>query len=370
MLREKFHARTQIARSRSSPAGEPSTSFIKKKSVYAGQLLMGPASQALSPLRTEEARLPPPYPICEIQMHEDTSPSATPSNERSFKSAVRKAGFCKLQEADGITKLQATVRARIARERFLASKQATVKIQANVRGQQSRTNVLQLIRRTSLLAARPLASKSTGRRGGMHGSAGFNAAFASGVNLTQVMQGDSRSLKVAESIACERLSSARRNAARGHSRRLFASSDPRIAAGSSSTGTPLKRAAGSGHAETYAATRVQDGVRKALLRDARRLSPIEMIVRVDKLRHTVLLPLIKSPMAWIVVLTHLFSAIGSRWGFLSFPDLENEAFDGKASLITFMIVFYVGYVRTCHDHADPSPIAHPSDRLTFCRVRG
>jgi hypothetical protein len=199
-------------------------------------------------------------------------PCSSPSMSRnSFKKAVQSAGFFQESAAE---KLQAAVRARIARERFLASRQATIKIQAASRGKHARKGLMELFgrRRSGSMGAMPLSKK------------GF-AAFTSGVDLTRVMAEasatSSRELK-AQKIATERLSRARKNqAVHVHSKQLFASSASRY--------TPLRAAPG--QPATYAATKARDGVRKTLLRDARRLSPLEMFLRVDKVGHSVLRPL-------------------------------------------------------------------------------
>lgn len=230
------------------------------------------------------------------------------------------------------------MRARIARERFLASRQATIKIQAASRGKHARKGLMELFgRRVSSMGALPLSKR------------GFTA-FTSGVDLTRAMaQGSAttsnRDLK-AQKIATERLSNARKNqAVHVQSKQLFASSASRP--------TPLRTVPG--QPATYAATKARDGVRKTLLRDARRLSPLEMFMRVDKIGHSVLRPLACSPMAWLVFLTYAASALGARHGggALSFPDFDGNGFDGKDSLMTFMIVFYVGYVRNAYETPRP-----------------
>jgi len=95
--------------------------------------------------------------------------------------------------------------------------------------------------------------------------------------------------------------------------------------------------------ESYEETAAVDMRRKRLLYDARLYSPIDMVLRVDKLTQTVLLPLLRHPVTWIVSLVYSASAIGARYGGLQYGDLERDTFDGTNSMVTFMVVFYVGY---------------------------
>ena len=71
------------------------------------------------------------------------------------------------------------------------------------------------------------------------------------------------------------------------------------------------------------------------------------MLRFDKLGQTVLLPILFHPVPWLILITYGTTAALTRHGTLVFDqdDLEDgrNAFDGSGILITFMIVFYVGY---------------------------
>ena len=94
---------------------------------------------------------------------------------------------------------------------------------------------------------------------------------------------------------------------------------------------------------TYMETLQADERRKHLLSDARLLSPIDMVLRVDKLQNTVLFPLFKHPVTWIVAGTYTLSAVASRMKWIDLPDANGDSFEGAGTMVTFMVVFYVGY---------------------------
>ena len=114
-------------------------------------------------------------------------------------------------------------------------------------------------------------------------------------------------------------------------------------------GQQVVRLHGSGakaRAHSYAETKAADQRRKRLLFDARRISPIDTVLRVDKIGQTVLHHLFCHTVTWIVLLAHRSTAVLCRYGYLGgktvFSDAA-ESFEGSDILITFMIVFYVGY---------------------------
>lgn len=230
-----------------------------------------------------------------------------------LKAVAAQVGLVPDSASDGLAKIQATVRARVAREKFLASRQATIRIQAGVRGKQSRNKIMQIF-----------SGEKSRRNLSRHNTLASNSVFTSGVNFQQVMK-DGKAGKVAK----DRLTAARHQAP--NTQRLHGTN-----------GRDGRANVYRGQTTSYAGTNAKDKVRKSLLRDARRLSPIEMVMRIDKFGQTALWPLATSPALWLVVGCFSATAVGARLGHLNFPDLVGGTFE-SGSLITFMIVFYVGY---------------------------
>ena len=199
-----------------------------------------------------------------------------------------------------ITKIQALLRARRAREQFVTQKGAAVRVQSSVRGWRTRGSVVSLAFGTQ--------SRSKGRK---------KSAFGS--SISNMMLSAAGANDVAESLANAKMMKARQ---RARPARLYD--------------------AHHGRALTFTGTRLLDKRRKALLGDARKLSPIDMVLRFDKFGQTVLSKLLWHPVAWLLIGTYTASAVCSRLGYLKYADLDNETFEGSGVLITFMIVFYVG----------------------------
>ena len=75
----------------------------------------------------------------------------------------------------------------------------------------------------------------------------------------------------------------------------------------------------------------------------RTLSPIDTILRFHKLHHTVLLAILRHPVTWLVMGTFVTSAYMARNGVWDADALDQTSFEGADLLVTFMIIFYVGY---------------------------
>ena len=233
------------------------------------------------------------------------------SESLNYAAALEKEKQSENEEDAGLKKIQATVRARMAREKFLASKESAITIQSGVRGLNTRRMLLSMMK-TSKQKKHSVFQTYSGK----------GNAFAT--SMAKFKQEDLNS--VTETLAQAKLATARKgpNTERLHGQ-----------------GTRRRD-----HSKNYAATKEVDRKRKLLLRDARRLPPIDAVLRVDKYGQTVLFHLVQHPATWIVLGMYAATAVACRNGQIpETTDLERDAFEsgGVASFITFMVVFYVGY---------------------------
>jgi hypothetical protein len=224
-----------------------------------------------------------------------------------------------MSEADGdgrqqaATKLQSAERARNARARLLRSKNATVVVQSSFRGFSSRR--YSTTRPANSARATSFAAGASSRR---------QSPFR-GSRRSSREGDDSTGTAVTHSVAQAMFSKAR---AASEVQRLHAD------------GTT----AGRGQASTWMDTQAADARRKALLFDARTLSPMDTTIRIDKLGQTVVVRLLRSPVTWAVFAVYGVTAFACRQDYWRFHDrMMGDSFDGSDTLITFMIVFYVGY---------------------------
>ena len=98
---------------------------------------------------------------------------------------------------------------------------------------------------------------------------------------------------------------------------------------------------------TFADTQALDLHRQRLLRYAR-ISSLPMLpFRIDTLHYTVLPRLLKSPLAWLVLVFYTVSAALARTGVWE-VSYDPNALSGSGMLVSFMIVFYVGYCYNRH----------------------
>lgn len=95
---------------------------------------------------------------------------------------------------------------------------------------------------------------------------------------------------------------------------------------------------------TYEETKKLDAKRKKLLFDGRTMSPINMILRLDKLGQTALVSILYHPVTWIITAIYALVASLNRTGYLdgwwTSSSIDRSSFDGASFLIVFMIVFY------------------------------
>lgn len=150
----------------------------------------------------------------------------------------------------------------------------------------------------------------------------------------------SRELPSPQSITPSKLSSAvRRNSEQFRKLRAMATKN---AAVSIVDARDTDRVFGYKVPRNYRETQQLDSLRKSLLNDARRLGSIDTVFRLDKLSQTVLMRLPLHPITYVVLSMHAASAALTRYEYLQ-PIESSDIFDGAGVLVTFMIVFYVGY---------------------------
>ena len=102
-----------------------------------------------------------------------------------------------------------------------------------------------------------------------------------------------------------------------------------------------RAAAANAKQTTFDDVQKADAARKRLLALARDVSPMDSILRLAALPRTVLPRILSHSLTWCVILCYAGSTIAVRIG-TEFGDLDLTAFDGSTTLITFMIIFYVG----------------------------
>ncbi len=106
--------------------------------------------------------------------------------------------------------------------------------------------------------------------------------------------------------------------------------------------------------KTYSDTMKVNALRESLLDDARRLSPISAVMHATKLRSSIVPRLFAYPIVWLVVLIYMGCAALARssrvFDVNVFGDAEERdgAFSGASVLVTFMVVFYLGYCYSRH----------------------
>jgi hypothetical protein len=95
-------------------------------------------------------------------------------------------------------------------------------------------------------------------------------------------------------------------------------------------------------AKTFEDLQLIDLRRKMLLALARALSPMMTAMRMELLPKTVLPRLMRRRLMYIVFVTWAITATCARLE-ITESDIEENMFDGAGVMVTFMIVFYVGY---------------------------
>ena len=100
--------------------------------------------------------------------------------------------------------------------------------------------------------------------------------------------------------------------------------------------------------EGYQDTVAIDTQRKHLLQDARGHSPLSLCFRLDKLGRTVLPRVVAQPLVWLTFLTFGVVASLARTG-VHAPEFDsNVSLNQLGVLVTFVVVFYVGYCYNRH----------------------
>ena len=93
--------------------------------------------------------------------------------------------------------------------------------------------------------------------------------------------------------------------------------------------------------------------RESLLEEARRYSPISLVLAFSKLPQTVLVRIIWFPITWIILSTYAAIASLTRAGVIDLGKSTSiaehvNAYNGASVLVTFMVVFYLGYCYNRH----------------------
>lgn len=96
-----------------------------------------------------------------------------------------------------------------------------------------------------------------------------------------------------------------------------------------------------------------DASRKRLLSISRNISPIDSIFKLSILHRTVFPRVHRRIVTWVVYAVFAVSSILCRMGIYVVHDANDGIIDAGATVITFMIIFYMGYARACM-HACPA----------------
>lgn len=88
-----------------------------------------------------------------------------------------------------------------------------------------------------------------------------------------------------------------------------------------------------------------DKKRKQLLLMAKSLSPMASALKLRLLPRTVVPRLLKHYLTWVVIFTWGITTALARLGFTE-GDIDDAVFNGAGTMVTFMIIFYVGYCYT------------------------
>ena len=101
--------------------------------------------------------------------------------------------------------------------------------------------------------------------------------------------------------------------------------------------------------QSYAELMETNDMRERLLDDARKYSPISSVFHLNKIPQTVVWRMMTFPLVWIIVSVYLSLALLTRNAIIhlgEWADFSELTYDGADMLITFMVVFYLGY---CYD---------------------
>lgn len=94
---------------------------------------------------------------------------------------------------------------------------------------------------------------------------------------------------------------------------------------------------------TWTTLNAFDEKRKQLLALARNGSAIDTIFRMKMMKHTVLPRILRHPATWVVFMAYCLAAFVTRYDLINFANIEDSVNEGASTLVTFMIVFYVGH---------------------------
>jgi len=97
--------------------------------------------------------------------------------------------------------------------------------------------------------------------------------------------------------------------------------------------------------ETFEELMKQDLKKKRLLGLARSLSPMNTALKISLFPRTVIPRLFQRQLTWVVLGTWIGTSACARMG-ITEGDIDTGVFDGAGTMVTFMIIFYVGYCYT------------------------
>jgi len=111
--------------------------------------------------------------------------------------------------------------------------------------------------------------------------------------------------------------------------------------------------------------------REKLLDDARRYSPISLVLAFNKLPQTVLVRIIWFPITWIILVTYVTVASLTRSGYIDLKGQDStadhvSAYNGASVMVTFMVVFYLGYCYNRHWQIYEASRSASSTVLNLC----
>ena len=247
-------------------------------------------------------------------------------------------------DQQAVVKIQNAFRTVRAVNELRAVKQAAVAIQSTYRGAQGRAK-LGLLGRMAAQRGRARARKASFSGPPTPDSSrpaklGDSSMLMQRRGRTQRLSRETAS--GSELVLTEHIARAKFGAARKAQQTESLHTKPRKA----SSKTPLD----------YAGTKAADSRRKALLFDARRLSPIDTVFRLDKIGQTALVPLFQHPGTWLVIMCYIATAVLTRRGTLHFVDVDRDTFEGGTTLVIFMIVLCAPHCCS-GARAPPPPLA-------------
>ena len=96
-----------------------------------------------------------------------------------------------------------------------------------------------------------------------------------------------------------------------------------------------------------------------LLALARELSPMTTILRVGLLRRTVVPRVMSHVLTWCVLGVYAAAAAAARLGVLEYTEKGDGGIENVGTVVTFTVIFYVGYCETAQGHSNGRAVSEP-----------